>query len=376
MGTDHGGAGSLATVRAINTAALRAAKAWGVRETEPKAWREISRMYGVLLSFLPPGDAPSTPVEMINNLRRPMREWVSLAWDDLPEELGAFAILGGDDELTGEAVEYGSDYTEALFEDHEASNDWIPRWATQAFEKVERSVYRVLVSAGQPEYIATRQLLIEVPAGTRSAVRDQINARGALRTEAYVPLPPDQQFAGEDTAWYVPCTICRWPLHVRGALLRCRFPQHQDTFEIVSFGSRSAAPTITGPVPVEAEDATDVVALHYAVWRYITVPGVTEVGLMRWLSKHPGVQVDRWPHKDRWDITARVGPATFEIDVKDVRFPSQIGSDPPRVRYVVIPDYRAWQIAQLKRTLPSAQYTPCTVRTLKVAIKKAIEETR
>ncbi len=165
---------SLVTVRAINTTALRAARAWSLRESEPQAWREISRMHGVLLSFLPPGEGPATPVQMIENLRRPMRDWVSLPWDSLPEELGAFPILGGDDELTGEAVEYGSDYTEALFENHEVDTGWIPRWATQTFEKVERSVYTVLVSAGQEEYAATRQLLVEVPAapgrscGTRS----------------------------------------------------------------------------------------------------------------------------------------------------------------------------------------------------------------
>ena len=371
-----GGSGSLATVQAINTTALRAAKAWSLRDTEPQAWREISRMYGVLLSFLPPGEGPATPIEMIENLRRPMRDWVSLPWNTLPEELGAFPILGSDDDLTGEAIEYGSEYTEALFEDHEAGTDWIPRWAAQTFEKVERSVYMVLVSAGQDEYVSTRQLLIEVPAGTRAVVRDEINARGALRTEAYIPLPPDQQFAGEDSSWYVPCPECRWPMHVRGALLRCRFPQHHGTFEIKSFGSQTAAPMVIGPVPIVAESATDVVSLHHAVWRYITVPGITEVGLMRWLAKHPGVEVDRWPHKDRWDITARVGETVFQIDLKDVRYPSQIGAKPPHVRYVVVPDYRAWQIAQLKRTLPKEQYTACTVRTLKVLVKKALGETR
>jgi hypothetical protein len=377
LATDHTGeSGSLATVRAINTTALRAAKAWSVRATQAEAWREISSMFGVLLSFLPPGEGPATPIEMIENLRRPMREWVSLPWESLPDELGAFPILGGDDDLTSEAVEYGSDYIEALFENHEADTSWIPQWAVQTFEKVERSVYMVLVSAGQDEYVSTRQLLIEVPVGSRSLVRDEINARGALRTEAYIPLPPDQQFTADGSSWYVPCPECRWPMHVHGALLRCRYPQHSGTFHIAFFGSPTEAPVVTGPVPVEAASAVDVVSLHHAVWRYITVPGVTEVGLMRWLTKHPGVEIDRWPHKDRWDITARVGKTIFEIDLKDVRYPSQIGGKPPRVRYVVVPDYRAWQIAQLKRTLPKEQYTACTVRTLKVLVRKALGEKR
>jgi hypothetical protein len=99
---DTGESGSLATVRAINITALRAAKAWSVRTTQPEAWREISSMFGVLLSFLPPGEGPATPIEMIENLRRPMREWVSLPWASLPDELGAFPILGSDDDLTSD----------------------------------------------------------------------------------------------------------------------------------------------------------------------------------------------------------------------------------------------------------------------------------
>lgn len=365
---------SLATVRAINTTALRAAKAWNVRASEPRAWREIARMHGVLLSFLPPGDGPATPIEMIENLHRPMREWVSLPWDSLPEELGAFAILGKDDDLTSEAVEYGSDYTEALFENHEADTGWIPQWAVQTFEKVERSVYTVLVSAGQEEYVATRQMLIEVPVGTRTVIRDEINARGALRTEAYVPLPPDQQYTHSGTSWYVACPDCYWPMHVRGALLECRYPQHLGTFEIQPKAGAAGEPLVRGPVNVMAESAADVVCLHHAVWRYITIPGVTEVALMRWLAKQPDVVVEKWPHKDRWDITARVGDRSFQIDLKDVKYPGQIGTRPPRVRFVVVPDYRSWQIPQLKRTLPKDRYTACTVRTLKTAVKKALRE--
>lgn len=333
-------------------------------------------MHGVLLSFLPPGDGPATPVEMVDNLRRPMRDWVSLSWDLLPDELGAFPILGDDDDLTGEAVEYGSDYTEALFENHEAGMGWIPQWAVQTFEQVERSVYTVLVSAGQAEYVATRQMLIEVPVGTRTAVRDEINARGALRTQAYIPIPPDQQYVSNGSSWFVSCPDCRWPMHVRGTLLRCRYPQHHGVFEISPTKRASETPLVTGPVQVEAQSTEDVVCLHHAVWRYMTVPGVTEVALMRWLAKDPAVAVEKWPHKDRWDITARVGDTVFEIDLKDVKYASQIAAKPPHVRYVVVPDYRAGQIAQLKRTLPKDRYTACTVRSLKVLIKNALGEVR
>ncbi len=367
---------SLATARAINTTALRAAKAWNGRTTESRAWREIARMYGVFLSLLPPGEGPATPIEMIENLRRPMRDWVPLPWGSLPDELGSFAVLGEDGELTSEAVEYGSDYTEALFENHEADTGWIPQWAVQSFEKVERSVYTVLVSAGQQEYVATRQMLIEVPVGTRAAIRDAINGRSALRTEAYIPLPPDQQFTRAGAPWYVACPECRWPMQVRGAFLQCRYPQHPGRFEVLPTTGLAGGPAIRGPQEVMAQSGAETMCVHHAVWRYITIPGVTEVALMDWLAKHPEVQVEKWPHKDRWDITARVHDTVFEIDLKDVKYPAQIGARPPRVRYVVVPDYRSWQIPQLKRSLPRDRYTACTVRTLKASIKSALKESQ
>ena len=331
-------------------------------------------MFGVLLRFLPTGEGPRDPTEMVANLRQPLREWVPIEWSRLPAEAGSFPILDGDDELTAEAVEYGSDYTEALFEDHEALSDWIPRWAAQTVERVERKVYQVLKAAGQEEYVATRQMLIEVPAGIRSTIRDEYNARSALRSEAYVPLPPDQQFQAGSGHWYVPCPECRWPMHVRGALLRCRFPQHHGQFEITSMVGSEGTPAVTGPVDVVPLDATEVLALHYAVWRYITIPGITEVALMRWLTKHPGVTIERWPHKDRWDITAQIGDVRLHVDLKDVRYPSQVAMKLPHARYVVVPDYRAWQIPQFKRSLPKEKYTPCTVRTFKLIVKKALEE--
>lgn len=363
----------VASMQAINTAAIRAAKAWSVRNDTPEAWREVSRMFGVLLRFLPPGEGPTDPIEMVTNLRRPLREWVPLDWSRLPADAGSFPILGSDDDLTAEAVEYGSDYTEALFEDHEATSDWIPRWAAQTIESVERKVFQVLKAAGQEQYVATRQMLIEVPAGTRSEILEQYNARDALRSEAYIPLPPDQQFRTDDRRWYVPCPECGWPMHVRGALLRCRFPQHRGQFTVTSLDS-PGGPVVAGPVNVLARDAADVRALHYAVWRYITIPGVTEVALMRWLAKHAGVTIERWPHKDRWDVTARIGAMSLHVDLKDVRYPAQVAMKLPHARYVVVPDYRAWQIPQLKRSLPKDRFTPCTVRSFKVIVKKALED--
>lgn len=336
-------------------------------------------MHGVFLSLVPPGAGPTTPGDLIDSLRRPMREWVPLQWDSMPSELGSFRVLGEDGLLTGDAVEYGSDYSEALFENHEAGIDWIPRWAQQTFEKVERSVYTVLSSAGQEEYVATRQMLIEVPAGTADRVSDELHARGALHTEAYEPLPPDRQFTTGRESWYVPCPVCKWPMHVRGSTLACRYPQHAGQFTITDEQDAAGAPSVRGPMPACALNAAEVVCLHEAVWRYITIPGVTEVALMSWLAEQPGISSDaivKWPHKDRWDITVRVGTTVFEVDLKDTKSPSQIVARPPRVRHVVVPDYRSWQVAQLRRSLPKGRYEVRTVRAFKTAIGKALKEGR
>ncbi|WP_159944021.1 restriction endonuclease-related protein [Nocardiopsis sp. FR6] len=367
---------SIRNASGITTAALRAAKAWSVRSTEPGAWREISRMHGVMLSFLPPGQAPSTPVKMIKKLQRPMREWASLPWDGLPDELGTFAILDKDNNLTEDAIEYGSDYTEALFENH-SEESRIPQWAHQAFEKQERDVYRVLISAGQREYAVTRRMLVEVPAGLYDTVASEIHNRGALHTGAYIDIPPDQQFSIKGKSWYSPCPECRWPMHVKGGTLRCRYPQHPGLFRFRPGQDSDETPKLSGPVETEVHSAESAVCLHEAVWRYITVPGVTEVHLMDWLTAQKGINeddVDPWPGKDSWDITVRAGREEFQVDLKDARRPSKIVARPPRVRYVVVPDYRQGQIPQLRRSLPKDRYTPCTVKQFKAMVRQALKK--
>jgi pPIWI_RE three-gene island domain Y len=58
--------------RMITSAALRAAVAWTRRDEEPQAWRELSRMTGVLMYALGPGRGPSTPLEVVELLRHPL----------------------------------------------------------------------------------------------------------------------------------------------------------------------------------------------------------------------------------------------------------------------------------------------------------------
>jgi hypothetical protein len=362
---------SLELAECLATAGLRAGLAWSQRFANQDAWREVSRMHGVFVSFLPPGVGPETPSHLIDGLRRPMREWVPLDWDLVPAEAGTFPVLDDQGGLTGEAVEYGSEYGEALFEHHGNGSSQFPRWAWQNFEKIERAVYEVLCSAGQAEYAATRELLIEVPAGPEDRLVLERAQRQALHTSAYIELPPDQKFEYAGAEWYVPCPTCRWPMYVRGTEVRCRYPQHTGLFRLREAAAHAGTPRFDGPRAVAALDATGVRCVHPAVWRYITVPGRIEVDLMAWFRDEIGADlVEQWPEKDAWDITAWFGSKAFKIDLKDTAAPSKIAARPPRVSYVVVPNYRNWQIKQLRRSLPG--HRTMTIRSFHMHVKKEL----
>jgi len=54
----------------VTTAALRSAVAWSRRADEPRAWREIARMTGVIMGAFGPGAGPATPSQLVAFLRR------------------------------------------------------------------------------------------------------------------------------------------------------------------------------------------------------------------------------------------------------------------------------------------------------------------
>lgn len=64
------------------TAAIRAGYAWSVRRYQPRAWREVARMTGVIMRAAGPGVGPVTPTELVALLRCRLGEWLSGAADD------------------------------------------------------------------------------------------------------------------------------------------------------------------------------------------------------------------------------------------------------------------------------------------------------
>ena len=102
-------------------------------------------MHGVLLSSLPVGAGPSTPAEMIDLLPVRLREWVPLAWDELPSVMGDLVVLTDNGELTEEAFEAGMNYLEALYGDDgyfDLGGTWLPAWVRQTAEQTERAAER------------------------------------------------------------------------------------------------------------------------------------------------------------------------------------------------------------------------------------------
>ncbi|GAA5118275.1 hypothetical protein [Haloechinothrix salitolerans] len=349
---------------AVATAALRSAVAWSRRREEQRAWREVARMTGVIMHAFGPGAGPSTPAELVAMLHRPLGELLPAAGE--PSVLDTVVLLGADGVLSDEAMEIACDYTQALFDaDADPATEWLPRWAWQRGEQVERQLFQSLVQAGgQAVYTASRRFVVERPAGDMRALIEErtTSARfaGARQVADYIEIPVDRQFrfsSGEDGACWWPCPVCLWPMRVRQPEVRCSYGPHEARFRLLD-GTSGAPPGLVKistsrgapprPLPVAGARCVDP-----AVWRFITVPGVPEVALERLEQRFSGVTVALWPVKDTFDalVTAPDG-RRWAVDVKDHVDARGIVDDPPAAQHVVVPNYRKGQVTQLRRLLP------------------------
>ncbi|GAA3299273.1 hypothetical protein GCM10020295_37060 [Streptomyces cinereospinus] len=153
----------------------------------------MSRMHGVILAHLPIGTGPATPSDMIDRLPHPLRDWVPLGWDQLPEDMGNLIVLEDDNELTEQAFEAGMSYLEALYRDDgrfDHGGTWLPAWVRQTAEQTERSTFRQIRSGSQADYEAARTMLTEVPCGTEQALIEEYSRRRAARMDVYEVIPP------------------------------------------------------------------------------------------------------------------------------------------------------------------------------------------
>lgn len=357
--------------RRVVTAVLRAGVAWSRRHDETRAWSELSRMHGVILGNLEIGSGPSTPGAMIELLGQPLRSWLPIDWDQLPSAMGDLVVID-DGELTDEAFDIGSSYLEALFDPVsgglDGGRDWLPSWAWQTAEQTEHAIYKRLSGGSQEDYVAGRLMLVEVTAGTTEAILREYDRRRAPRMDVYVPIPPERVWNGKDATWWWPCPDCQYPMRLAGSELRCDFAPHRRVgrFVLSAGVDRAKAPVVlNAKASVRAQRAEGVVCLEWAVWRHMTVPGLTEVALMLWLEGK-GAAVERWEAMDAWDLGVTLPDGwACRVDVKDRADSRDIIAKPPRAEFIVVPSYRADQVEEIRRGLDRDRYTVCTAARFK-----------
>ena len=216
----------------LTTAALRAAVSWTRRIEEPQAWRELSRMTGVVMYVLGPGHDSISPIQLVERLHRPLRE-LSTGFGDSPW-LGEITLLDRNDQLTDAAVEVAFEYTQALFGETDSARRWLPTWTWQRAEQIERQVFDGLLRTASNEgYSTSRRFLIEHPAGSARELTEQMNSSGISRVARYVPIPAERvsrSVGGE--WWWWPCPTCRWPMRVRSETVECGYSHHQARFRL------------------------------------------------------------------------------------------------------------------------------------------------
>lgn len=369
-----------AAKRAVS-AVLRAAVAYNRRNDEPRAWAELSRMHGVLLGHLEIGTGPATPADMIRNLHKPLRHWIPLDWDQMPDGLGDLAVLDYEGQLTDAAFDVGCSYTEVLFDPStgglDGGRDWLPSWSWQTAEQTEHALYNALSAGTQAEYEAGRLMLVEVTSGTKDEILAEYDRRKAPRVGAYGPIPAERVWTGHGVAWWWPCPECRYPMRVAGAAaLRCDFPPHRRAgrFLLDKVTEPGHAPTVhNAKVAVQALPADGILCLDWPTWRYMTVPGLTEVGLLRWLESK-GATVVMWEQMDSWDLGVTLPDGwSCRVDVKDQADPRDIIASPPRADHIVVPSYRADQVADLCKGLDMDRYTVNTVAGFQAMITRRLK---
>lgn len=349
------GKAMIGTDELVVTAALRAAVAWTMRDSEPRVWRELSRMTGVISFALGPGAGPQNPVALIRALQAPIAGLLPDSTDG--GDVASLVLLDDAGRLTPDALDRACEYTQALFEYSDDSGaEWLPTWAWQRAETVQRTVYEGLREGTREQYTAGRRYLIENPAGLVRDLIEKRNARNLPVVADYTDIPRNRVLRVGDREWWWPCPECRWPMRVKGDTVMCEYTPHDARFQVLRDGNEPP-PLINDsgkrrrqPAAISAEGAK---CLDPAVWRFVVVPGIAELVLERRLARLSDVTVTMWPDWDRYDLTVSTSSGvTWHVDVKDHTRHWTIAQDPPAADYLVLPDYRRAQVLPLRRMLP------------------------
>ncbi|MFJ2805077.1 hypothetical protein [Kitasatospora sp. NPDC087271] len=369
----------------ILSAAIRAGYAWTVRHREPRAWREIMSMAGVVNALCPQQEI-LTPAEFVRSLSCPLGKLAPDVFDGDP--LGQLTVLEWD-ELSDDVWSDGCTSVMELLQKGDRGRGWLPSWAWMRQEGVENEAFAgIREGANEHSYRARRRFVVENPAGGAGEILDLCAETGIDPPVLYVDLPADRVYGGR---WWWACPKCRWPMRVDGHRVRCTYLYHQAHYTVRSeplTGGRpqllrrdSQVPRPPGARERRQQGPDRTVCVDFAVWRFIVVPGVEELALYRRWHGKPLLDVTLWPGLDIYDLEFAVESLgwTLSIDLKDVAsataLAEKVRQKPLAANTIVLPDHRGpGQKAELQKLLPG--YTVWLVEDVNKEISKQLARAR
>ncbi|MEU6354949.1 hypothetical protein ABZ896_37500 [Streptomyces sp. NPDC047072] len=350
----------------VVAAALRAAYAWTVRRTRQDAMREVAKMTGVVMEAHGPGRGPTTPLDLVACLRQRLGLLPALA-TGADEAIAQVVLLDRDDRLTADAYDLASEYALPVGGPSDSAQ-WMPSWTWMRADQIRSDTFIALIEGnGQESYVASRSFLIEHPAGSLVELSDLISETGVRPPRrGYTDIPADHLHRSSDgETWWWPCPVCRWPMGVAGTTVRCRYRPHASVYQLTEGRAATSRPTLRqideGPSVARpmARPAADSRCLEFGVWRFVVVPGASELRVKQRLEKL-GATVELWPELDRYDLHVRAGDKEFRIDLKEYRSVYRLIADlrakAPRAR-VLLPKTHEHQLGILQTAMPSLQVT-------------------
>jgi hypothetical protein len=328
--------------------------------------REVAKMTGVVMEAHGPGHGPTTPFDLVACLRQRLGLLPALA-AGADEVIAQVVLLGSDDRLTSDAYDLASEYALPVGGPSD-SGHWMPSWTWMRADQIRSETFIALIEGnGQESYVASRRFLIEHPAGSLAELRDLISETGVRPPQrGYSDIPADHlhhSFGGE--AWWWPCPVCRWPMGVAGKTVRCRYRPHAAVYQLTEGRAASSRPTLhqidegPGVARPVARPAADSRCVEFGVWRFVVVPGASELRVKQRLERL-GATVELWPELDRYDLHVRAGDHEFRVDLKEYRSPYRLIADlrakTPSAR-VLLPKTHEHQLGVLQTAMPSLRIT-------------------
>jgi len=361
--------------RVVMAACVAAAAVADPAVTDRDTAARLMEALGVVSAAFPVGESPSLGA-FRGLLREPLKRLFPHGVD--PGPVGEIVLLDPADSLCDEAEDICREHFVPLATLAE-------RWSFPRLraEQEEKRLYQALRSLGQQGYVRARELLITHPAGELRELRHA--------WDTMWPDFGDYTLVGglgrvQINGWWFPCPMCRWPMRAdtaSGGVWRVSCEAHAAEGIIYSAkpaegaGQPMLAPAGKNADAVEAQPATsEHMAVSRPVWRYVTLPGLMEVGL-RDHARHLGAEVIMWPNMDEFDLLIEFGGKSWRVDAKAWASPLALAQaltdgDPPAHHLeIVVPDRQRPACAALNDMLSGRRMTVRTLSGMKSLLDRA-----